>query len=127
MTSVAGPRRSLLSTLLVSAGAVGATLATLFLGACLAPGASMARLAIMGGLVATVVVFLINRLAAARLVWSGVFSVSDGLMSLAEGDYGVRLAVERDDEVGRLVKRFNTLTEALRRDRSGLYQKEMLL
>ena len=127
MTSVAGPRRSLLSTLLVSAGAVGATLATLFLGACLAPGASMARLAIMGGLVATVVVFLINRLAAARLVWSGVFAVSDGLMSLAEGDYGVRLAVERDDEVGRLVKRFNTLTEALRRDRSGLYQKEMLL
>ena len=127
MTSVAGPRRSLLSTFLVSAGAVGATLATLFLCARLAPGASALRLGVTGGLVATLAVFLLNRLVAARLVWSGVFAVSDGLLSLTEGDYGIRLAVERDDEVGRLVKRFNALTETLRRDRSGLYQKEMLL
>lgn len=127
MTSVASRRRGWLSTLLVSASVVAATLVTLFACARLSPQAPAATLAIPGGLAATGVVFLINRLVAARLVWNGVQAVSDGLLSLTEGDYGVRLAVERDDEVGHLVKRFNTLTETLRRDRSGLYQKELLL
>jgi len=82
---------------------------------------------IAGALVATLLVLAINRAAAARFVWDGVFAVSDGLLSLSEGDYGVRLAVMRDDEVGRLIRRFNVLAEGLRRDRSGIYQKEMLL
>ena len=43
--------------------------------------------------------------------------------SLTEGDFGVRLAVLRADEVGRLVTRFNALAEKLRRERSGIYQK----
>jgi len=127
MTSVASHRRSLLSTLLVSAGVVTATLATVFVCGRLAPQASPATLALSSGLAATVVVFLLNRLVAARLVWNGVQAVSDGLLSLTEGDYGVRLAVQRNDEVGHLVRRFNTLAETLRRDRSGLYQKEILL
>ena len=38
--------------------------------------------------VATLVVFGVLRLVAARLVWDGVFAVSDGLLSLSEGDYG---------------------------------------
>ncbi len=82
---------------------------------------------IVGAVVATLLVLAINRTAAARFVWDGVFAVSDGLLSLSEGDYGVRLAVMREDEVGRLIRRFNVLAETLRRDRSGMYQKEMLL
>jgi nitrogen fixation/metabolism regulation signal transduction histidine kinase len=82
---------------------------------------------IAGALVATLLVLAVNRTAAARFVWDGVFAVSDGLLSLSEGDYGVRLAVVRDDEVGRLIRRFNVLAEGLRRERSGIYQKEMLL
>jgi two-component system, NtrC family, nitrogen regulation sensor histidine kinase NtrY len=82
---------------------------------------------IAGAVVAVLLVFAINRTAAARFVWDGVFAVSDGLLSLSEADYGVRLAVVRDDEVGRLIRRFNVLADALRRDRSGVYQKEMLL
>jgi len=118
---------SLLSALLVSLAVVGATLATLAAFVRLFPGASLGAVALEGGLAATFVTFVIHRMVAARLVWNGVFAVSDGLLSLSEGDYGVRLAVERDDEVGRLVRRFNTLAESLRRDRSGLYQKELLL
>jgi nitrogen fixation/metabolism regulation signal transduction histidine kinase len=60
-------------------------------------------------------------------VFDGVLAVGDGLLSLTEGDYGVRLAVLRDDEVGRLVARFNALAEKLRAERSGVYQREMLL
>jgi two-component system nitrogen regulation sensor histidine kinase NtrY len=90
------------------------------------PGARTTAL-IAGAVVATLLVLAINRTAAARFVWDGVFAVSDGLLSLSEGDFGVRLAVMRDDEVGRLIRRFNVLAEALRRDRSGVYQKEMLL
>jgi two-component system nitrogen regulation sensor histidine kinase NtrY len=127
MTSVASHRRSLLSTLVVSAGVVAATLVALFVCARLTPQGSPATRVITGGVAATALVFTINRLVAARLVWNGVQAVSDGLLSLTEGDYGVRLVVERDDEVGGLVRRFNALTETLRRDRSGVYQKELLL
>jgi len=72
-------------------------------------------------------VFAINRMAAAHFVWDGVRAVGDGLLSLSEGDYGTRLHVVRDDEMGRLVRRFNALAEVLRRDRSGIYQRQMLL
>ncbi|HEY4184778.1 MAG TPA: HAMP domain-containing sensor histidine kinase [Polyangia bacterium] len=86
-----GPRRSLVSTLLVSAAAGVATLAALFVCAGLAPGASTTTLAVVGGLAATLVVFVLDRLVATRLVWNGVSAVSDGPLGLAEGDYGVRL------------------------------------
>jgi len=127
MTSVGARRGSLLSAYVVSLAVVAATVATLAACVRLFPGASLTAVALGGGVAATFVTFVIHRLIAARLVWNGVFAVSDGLLSLSEGDYGVRLAVQRNDEVGRLVQRFNTLAEALRRDRSGLYQKELLL
>jgi nitrogen fixation/metabolism regulation signal transduction histidine kinase len=56
-----------------------------------------------------------------------VVAVSDGLLSLAERDYTLRLAVARQDEVGLLIYRFNTLAEVLRRERNDLYQREILL
>jgi two-component system nitrogen regulation sensor histidine kinase NtrY len=93
----------------------------------LGPATSSVSIWIAGAIVSTVLVFAVHRTAAARLVWDAVFAVSDGLLSLSEGDYGIRLAVDRDDQIGRLIRRFNTLAETLRRDRSGIYQREMLL
>lgn len=91
------------------------------------PAATAATLALVSGACGTIMVFAIHRLIAGRLVFDGVLAVGDGLLSLTEGDYGVRLAVLRDDEVGRLVGRFNALAERLRAERSGTYQREMLL
>jgi two-component system nitrogen regulation sensor histidine kinase NtrY len=127
LASIGGRRGGFGTALLLAGGIVGATLGVLFVCSRMLPDASVSTLALVGGIAATVVAMIITRLVGARLVWKGVYAVSDGLLSLAEGDYGVRLAVERDDEVGRLVGRFNTLAERLRRDRSGVYQKEMLL
>jgi two-component system nitrogen regulation sensor histidine kinase NtrY len=127
MTSAGAHRGSLAPALALSIVVVAATLGTVAACGALLPGTSTRTVVLAGGAAATLVTFIIHRLVAARLVWNGVFAVSDGLLSLSEGDYGVRLAVEREDEVGRLVRRFNTLAETLRRDRSGSYQKELLL
>ncbi len=57
---------------------------------------------------------------------ASILAVSDGLLSLRERDYNLRLAVERKDEVGALVYRFNQLVEGLREERNERYQREML-
>lgn len=128
MSRPSSPASGLVTTLGVSLVVVLVTLAAgegcrrLF-----GQGASAVSVWIAGAIVSTLLVFAVNRTAAARFVWDGVFAVSDGLLSLTEGDYGVRLAVGRDDQLGRLIRRFNTLAETLRRDRSGIYQRQMLL
>jgi nitrogen fixation/metabolism regulation signal transduction histidine kinase len=119
--------RSLATTLLVSSIVVLATLAALLAVGRALPGASPTTTYAAGGLIALAVVFGLHRAIAGRLVWDGIQAVADGLLSLTEGDFGVRLAVLRTDEVGRLVSRFNVLAEKLRRERNGVYQKEMLL
>ena len=128
MSRPSRPASGLLTTLGVSLVVVLVTLAAgegcrRLLG----PAASGLTVWSAGAIVSTMLVFAVNRTAAARFVWDGVFAVSDGLLSLSEGDYGMRLAVVRNDQVGRLIGRFNTLAETLRRDRSGIYQREMLL
>jgi nitrogen fixation/metabolism regulation signal transduction histidine kinase len=125
--AASGASRSLLTTLLTSTLVVLATLGAMLAVTRAVPEASAGTTYFAAGLVAIVVVFVIHRVVAGRLVWEGIRSVADGLLSLAEGDFGVRLAVLRADEVGRLVARFNALAEKLRRERSGVYQKEMLL
>src|SRR5215213_1188513 len=55
-----------------------------------------------------------------------ILAVSDGLLSLTERDYSMRLAVPRRDEVGMLLYRFNRLSEALRRERNELHQRELI-
>lgn len=119
--------RSLATTLLVSSIVVLATLAALLAVGRALPGASPTTTYAVGGLIALTVVFGLHRAIAGRLVFDGIQAVADGLLSLTEGDFGVRLAVLHTDEVGRLVARFNVLAEKLRRERSGVYQKEMLL
>jgi nitrogen fixation/metabolism regulation signal transduction histidine kinase len=123
----AGRARGIATSLLIAIVAVLATLGARLAVARALPGAASATIAAVGGLVAVGLVFAINRLVAGRLVWDGIRAVGDGLLSLTEGDFGVRLAVLRADEVGRLVVRFNALADKLRRERSGVYQKEMLL
>ncbi len=54
-------------------------------------------------------------------------AVSDGLLSFSEREYGMRLAVQRPDELGELVRRFNKLGEVLRTEHSDRYQREILL
>jgi nitrogen fixation/metabolism regulation signal transduction histidine kinase len=114
-------------TLLVSVTVVLATLGALLATARALPDAGTPTTFAVGGAVAVLVVFAVARAIAGRLVWSGIRAVADGLLSLSEGDFGVRLAVLRADEVGRLVMRFNTLADKMRRERSGVYQKELLL
>jgi nitrogen fixation/metabolism regulation signal transduction histidine kinase len=123
----AGRLRTYATTVLVSLVVVVGVLAVVLGVSRAMPGASLAARAVVTGLSATLVVFAIHRMIAGRLVFDGVLAVGDGLLSLTEGDYGVRLAVLRQDEVGRLVTRFNALAEKLRAERSGVYQKEMLL
>ena len=84
------------TTLCVSAGGgrgdAGGTLASSR--ACSAGRSSTAVSAGQRRWCATLLVFAIHRAGRARgFVWDGVFAVSDGLLSLTEGDYGVRLAV----------------------------------
>jgi len=56
-----------------------------------------------------------------------IFAVSNGLLSLREKDYSIRLAVKRRDEAGEMARRFNALGEVLRREHNDVYQYELLL
>jgi two-component system nitrogen regulation sensor histidine kinase NtrY len=73
------------------------------------------------------VAFLVARRFIHHSVRDAVVAVSDGLLSLTENDYTVRLVLDRTDEAGMLIYRFNTLTERLRREHNDLYQREMML
>jgi nitrogen fixation/metabolism regulation signal transduction histidine kinase len=72
-------------------------------------------------------IFLMARKLVHRGLRDTVVAVSDGLLSLTERDYTLRLAVERKDEVGLLIYRFNKLAESLRREHNDVYQREILL
>lgn len=54
-------------------------------------------------------------------------AIGDGLLSLGEKDYGLRITPVRDPDLGELVARFNRLAEALRAEQNDRYQKEILL
>jgi two-component system nitrogen regulation sensor histidine kinase NtrY len=71
--------------------------------------------------------FLIARRFIHRGMRDAIVAVSDGLLSLTENDYTIRLVLDRTDEAGMLIYRFNTLTERLRREHNDVYQREMLL
>jgi two-component system nitrogen regulation sensor histidine kinase NtrY len=54
-------------------------------------------------------------------------AVSDGMLSFSEREYGMRLTVQRPDELGELVRRFNRLGEVLRTEHNDRYQREIML
>ncbi len=54
-------------------------------------------------------------------------ALDDGVRSFRDGDYSLRLAVHRRDELGALVHIYNELGDALRAERRDIYQRELLL
>ncbi|HVZ75496.1 MAG TPA: ATP-binding protein [Polyangia bacterium] len=127
MSATPSRGRTLATRLLGAAIVVLGTMGVLLAVARAMPGASTASVYVVSGALATLVVYTLHRVAGGRLLFDGIDAVSDGLLSLTEGDFGVRLTVPHANEVGRLIARFNALAEKLRRERSGVYQKEMLL
>ncbi|MES1207152.1 MAG: PAS domain-containing protein, partial [Pseudomonadota bacterium] len=78
-------------------------------------------------LVTWIVNALIFRYLLFRRTDGVIQAISDGLLSFAERDYSMRLAVDPEGELGDLVKRFNRLGDVLRAEHNDVYQKEMLL
>lgn len=66
-----------------------------------------------------------------RIAYGGmrdvVVALSDGLLSLSERDYSLKLSIQRRDEIGLLIHRFNALAATLRRERNDVYQRQILL
>ncbi len=52
-------------------------------------------------------------------------ALDDGVRSFRDGDYSLRLAVRRGDELGALVHIYNELGDALRAERRDIYQREL--
>src|SRR5262249_26632716 len=77
-------------------------------------------------LLAVPLTFLVARLVSGP-VRALMRAVGDGLLSLGERDYSIRIAGEREDELGMMVRRFNRLAVQLREERNEIFQKEMVL
>ena len=54
-------------------------------------------------------------------------ALRSGVASFKDHDYSVSIATRRDDELGQLVAVYNDLAHALREERFGLFQRELLL
>ncbi len=69
--------------------------------------------------------WLLNR--QLRPVTEVVQALSDGISSLKDNDFSIRLAVTRRDELGELVGSYNEAVAILRDERSAIRQRELLL
>ena len=70
-------------------------------------------------------VFVVGRLA--RSATRGLAALEDGVRSLRDGDYSLRLAVTRRDELGDLIDLYNQMADALRGERQEIRSRELLL
>ncbi|HEU5057876.1 MAG TPA: HAMP domain-containing protein, partial [Kofleriaceae bacterium] len=102
----------------VAAAAAATTAAVLDLGPVAVAGAGLAA-----ALLVTLAV-MIPALAGARRVLG---ALEDGVRGFRAGDYSLRLAVDRDDELGSLVSVYNQIGETLRDERRDIFQRELLL
>jgi two-component system nitrogen regulation sensor histidine kinase NtrY len=105
-----------LSAVAGSAVAVGAVAAGLPLG--WAAGAGL------GGGVLVAVALARHAMRPAR---QALRALHDGVAGFAESDFATRLAAPTSDELGDLVTLFNRMGDVLRRERSSLAQRELLL
>ncbi|HKF43821.1 MAG TPA: ATP-binding protein [Thermoanaerobaculia bacterium] len=64
---------------------------------------------------------------AFRPVRNTLRTLTDGVRSFHENDFGLRIADGHGDELGELVSLYNRLGDALRRERNEIYQRELLL
>jgi len=116
--SLAG-RLSLLP-LAATAAAGGATALALALGA-------TPPLVVLAALAAGVIAGVTAAALAARPLERVNRALRDGVLGLRAGDYSLRLAVDRSDELGELVESYNRIVESLAHERSDLRQRELLL
>ncbi len=69
--------------------------------------------------------WLLNRYL--REVTEVVRALGDGISSLRDNDFSIRLAVTRRDELGELVRAYNQAVGTLRDERAAIRQRELLL
>jgi two-component system nitrogen regulation sensor histidine kinase NtrY len=84
-------------------------------------------LALAAGASAAVVLSL---LLTGRVIGSArrtLQALTDGIRSFRDGDFSLRLAATRGDELGDLVGLYNEMGDALREERHDIYQRELLL
>jgi two-component system nitrogen regulation sensor histidine kinase NtrY len=112
-------RLSLLPLVAVAAAAGAAALA-------LALGAAP-LLVVLAALAVGVMAGVASAALAARPLERVGRALHDGVRGLRDGDYSLRLAVDRNDELGELVEAYNGIVETLSRERSELRQRELVL
>ena len=102
----------------IAAAAAATTAAALDLGAFAVAGAALGT-----ALLVTLAV-MIPALRGARRILD---ALEDGVRGFRAGDYSLRLAVDRADELGALVDVYNQIGETLRDERRDIFQRELLL
>ena len=102
----------------VAAAAAATTAAFLDLGPLAIAGAGLATAVLV------TLAVMIPALAGARRILD---ALEDGVRGFRAGDYSLRLAVDRDDELGSLVDVYNQIGETLRDERRDIFQRELLL
>lgn len=93
----------------------------------LAPSWTFGLSLLVVALLATPIVFVGCRFFIMRDARAAMLAVSDGLLSLTERDYSLRLAPGGPFEVAELKRRFNTLAASLRSDRNDIFQRQIML
>ena len=102
----------------IAAAGAATTAAALDLGPLAVAGAALAT-----ALVVTFAVMLPALRGARRVLGA----LEDGVRGFRDGDYSLRLAVDREDELGALVDVYNQIGETLRDERRDIFQRELLL
>jgi two-component system nitrogen regulation sensor histidine kinase NtrY len=84
-------------------------------------------LVVLATLAAGVLAGVAGAARAARPLERVSRALRDGVAGLRAGDFSLRLAVDRDDELGELVECYNRVAETLARERGHLRQRELVL
>lgn len=64
---------------------------------------------------------------AAGSVRRQLTALADGVRGFQASDFSLRLAVDREDEIGELLRLYNKLADAMREERREVFQRELLL
>ncbi len=107
-----------------AAAGAGATAAAAFV-LLLAGAPALLACALAAGVGVVVGVFAVRDVLASAT--RTLEAVADGVRGFRDGDFSLRLAADRRDEIGVLVEVYNGMGDALRAERHDLYQRELLL
>lgn len=120
------PRRSSLAGRLaffaLAHGALGALVA-----AGVAAATGLPWLGLACGLAATLATALAVSGRALGAAQRTMGALADGIRSFRDGEFSMRLAPLREDELGDLVSLYNEMGDAMREERHDLYQRELML